>query len=726
MVLDCLAYLAGLCAIESFPSPSDHFREVLMRRPVAGFPEAAESATLKHHFQTVNDRLAHDPDLQKLFHLRLAARLLTAREPVGRDIRAFLRDRMDFQDLLGFGPEPFQDGCWCAVPVLLTVDGRTLVRWFILGERPGPERDFLMPSWALPLFDPIALSAIQSAARAAENLSRVRRQDRQAGLFCFPLTLPVSCDGQRLSGRIQGASLGLPLALGFAAVLSGRTPPPDIAATGGITDQGEITAVGNLDRKIKGIQAGFQALIFPRANGPAPSSSMTCLPVSTLGQAHMLFSFYSPSIRERLPLLSACFEDPRLLAENIGLLPTEWIEWSWQNQTLDILMERIIDDPPLFAAFTSAFEQKTTSFELKHAAAIQKLVPEAALERLSDRSILTVFRWYTASLALANHGGRIRQARKWEEKGLALTKQAFRADIAVAVDFYNHALVARHNRFCFSRDLPDDLNRLLVLLETLYSRKCEFGCRADLMLGRLYGTLMQHFAFCGPSCLDRTVSYSRKARIALGEDCVPEYREEWRRQYNYLTYALLDAGRIEEADISLARYLGLSNPDRLTDHVVQNAASRFSEWEIALVARFLAERPGHPGAESMLHALAQRFESTWDSPHPWQLIAFNLGRIALDLGETDSAGNLMNQCLALCMAPSAGPTIRVMALLPLSRMPDRSRPDSELLKAWDNDIRKAASTLDLDHFQFLAKNTLEAACETVRNTPGRIFPFNYR
>ncbi|MFU8769850.1 MAG: hypothetical protein ACNA7H_08955, partial [Desulfotignum sp.] len=659
-----------------------------------------------------------------LFHLYLAAALLQVPEPVFRKTRPLLMDRLDFDSLTGFTPPPETPGLWCSMPVVLTHAGRTHIRYFALGKTSSPVPG-MMPPWAVPLFDPAAFEAVLTAARAALTLCDPAGPDR---LFCFPLTFPDPlADGNR-SVQFQGRSLGLPLALGFAALLNRHPVPEALAATGEITEQGTILPVSHLDLKKTGLEEHkkFNALIYPSAGAGLPASGpLTCLPVSTLGQAFTLFSLYSPDSKENLMLLAASLEDPRVLVKNIGDLPCTWLQWITRHRFTEPVREALVADPHLFAACTDAFEHRAGVFDIDHARAVQALVPEQAVDRHCRTGALSAFRWCTAALSLANHCGDTEDARFWEEKGLGLADTISRADLFLVTDFYNHALVARHNRYRFSPELPPALTGLLDVLESQYQPKCTFGCPTEPALGRLYGTLMQHFAFCGPGCLDLTRTFFYKAIQALGKDQVKEYRQEWLRQYNYLTYALLDAGDLAGACQSLLSYFDCPGMGTLTAHLC-DPETRLTPWQTALAARFFARDRARADREPIFRQLLQRFQADPGHAHPRQLTAFNLGRLALGLQETAAGSRLLRRSVDLCFSPDAGPTIQVMALLPISFLPDAALPARPVRKAWEHTIRSAASHLDAAHFSPILEIPLDAARSRIRQTPAAWFPFTYR
>lgn len=702
----------------------DALRQTLNSPPSKDLLSAVDHPSFAGRFHDISSLLKDHPGLLSLFHLHLVTALLQTPEPEYQAARSFLSDHLDFSILPGFVPPLENKEVWHSVPVILTGSGRAYIHYMILGKMTSPEMPDLMPDWARPLFDPAALAAVRTAARAAQNLCGAAGSFR---LVCFPLTQPQPSTPQGTPHRFQGGSLGLPLALGFTGLLNRHSLPRTVAATGRVTEQGEILAVGGLELKKAGLPPRrFKALIHPSdGSGFCPSGPLTCLPVSTLSQAYALFSLYAPESTQNLMLLSACLEDPEVLAKNIDVLPCAWLEWITRHGLARPAMDALSADPHMFAACTDVFLQKTGAVDTAHARAVQALVPDETIQAHTFTAPLSVFKWCTASLALANHHGDVETAYHWEAVGQSLCGRIFEMDLELVADFYNHALVARHNRYQFTAALPEPLTRLLASLESQYASKCEFGCPTYPVLGRLYGTLMQHYAFCGPESLEQTRSFFRKAVQALGQDRVIEYRDQWRRQYNYLTYALLDAGDRTGASHSLLAYFDCARMEDLSAQIC-NPDIPFSPWQTALTARYFASSPSHPGLDDIFTHLLQRFQSDPGSAHPRQLTAFNLGRTALALGQASQTVSLLNHSRDLCFSADAGPTIQVMALLPISFLPDSALPDTREIRSWEQAIVSAASRLDTSHFSQILDTPLMEIRSRIRQTPGVWFPFNYR
>jgi len=288
--------------------------------------------------------------------------------------------------------------------------------------------------------------------------------------------------------------------------------------------------------------------------------------------------------------------------------------------------------------------------------------------------------------------------------------------------YYNHLFIYRHNLYHFEPKLPEQLDKILEFLESQYSLRCDFGCSTYRTLGRLYGSIAQNYAFCGPDYLQDTESLTLKARKALGEGSVPEFKDEWMRQLNYLTYAALDAGRFHKAEETLIRYLEIEEWED-----VWPLLPALSPWRHALLARFLADTENQERGERYLSwALAER-KRLAKPEHPWQLWLFNLGRIAQQRCDTRTATELYNESLNLCLSEKNGLTVHMMALLPISGLWRLGVVVKTDIKKQEKEVREAAGMLNLDHFRMLLdEKDFEKVLEAVWDKPGTLFPFAYR
>lgn len=608
---------------------------------------------------------------------------------------------------------------WRDVPVLIA-DNRTChVRRFILAavfDPPDPGLDgrpVSWPDWADAVLSDGSKTAILDAAAACR---RMLSKDPAPRWFLYPL-VPAN-DAVQITGR----SLGLPLALGLLSSAMDAPLPADIAATGGVSAEGMMTPVGAVTRKRRTAgREGFSALLCPSENARFPQAGdPLILPARDLRQAWMIARLYDPARADRLIGFSTALQDPRLFIDAVETVDPEWLVWAREHGYTDAATDAILGTPRLLAALTDRLEAFAYRSDATRADAVADLLPADRFDSAAKGAPLSAFRWCAANLSIANHRGRISAARRWSERAERLLDAAGRADISAAADYFNHAFIARHNRYHFTPDPPAPVRRFLDLLERQYAIQCEFGCPTHPLLGRLYGSISQNYGFCGPDHLERMWGYCEKARRALGEGTVPEFRDEWARHYNYMTYALLDAGDRKRAAGIFFTYLESDDPEAIFGRL-----AGFTPWEHALAARFLAETGGaHAGR--YLDWCDAHLKTPPRTEHPWQLWCVNLGRIAVACGAETAAEGWFRKGLDLCRSPAFGATVRVMALMPLAGLRALNRLDDREMRAERDAIRAAAGKLHPGYFDGVFSVPFERALDDVWRRPERLFPFNYR
>ncbi len=605
---------------------------------------------------------------------------------------------------------------WRHAPVIMVRNGEGLLRHFIVGRpRDGECRGRLWPEWAGKLMDDECKTAISNAAEACRRLPDC---PADASFFCFPLAVP--------NGVIQfeGASLGLPLALGFLSTTAGAPMPGNVLATGGLDENGGVTPVGGLPEKIACAESRGGALIHPAENAvPEKNPYLTLLPVKTLSQAWMFARLYHPDSADRLTLFSAMLADARTFISNIGQVPPDWLDWARRQGATQKVMAEIEQTPALFSGLTDQFQSVVRASDTRLSEGVSGLVDEAGLAMARKTAPLAAFRWCGINLSLNNHRGRIDAADAWVRTADDLISRAKKADVEAVADFFNTALVARHNRYLFFPELPAELNTLLAMLERQYEIQCEFGCPVHMVLGRLYGSITQNFGFCGPDCFDRVEDCCARARKALGEENAPEFEAEWRRQYNYLTFACLDAGKLDRAERALHAYLDVTGWADLWDGLPS-----LGQWAHFLLARYLADAGDAALAGKYLAALeAGGWPPERIRAHPWQLWRFNMGRIALALSDRAAAEDHFRKSLNLCVGNEFGPTVTVMALLPLSGLRRLDRLENADMSIAAQRVIPAAERLNGTYFKtVIAARDHVRTLDRVWERPSDLFPFSYR
>ncbi len=607
-------------------------------------------------------------------------------------------------------------GRWQPVPILLTHRSVGYLRFLIIGLIPAAGPGSLWPDWADHLMDAAARNGLCHAAAAA---AAIHPLPKERSLFAYPLMAP------RPYARITDGSLALSATVGFLSVLS-KTPIPDgLAATGGIGPDGLVSNISGFEEKLRLARSSPHAvkgLICPLENGLRTTDGLpNLLPVADVGQAWTFTRLFLPEKAESLMLFSRMLKTPDLFVRNVFSMPASWIAWAADNKQVWPVMNRIFKDRDLFSELTNRFEQAVYRGNLAVAAAVADLISFKELRAASAAWPLLAFKWHSAGLSLCNHSGKTAAAVPYIRTARKLLPAVKKANIAEVAGFLNHYLVARHNRYDFHPDIPADLKELVSFLEDQHRVQCASGCATLPVLGRIYGTLAQNFAFCGPRYLMETENQVRLARRALGEGATPEYDAEWRRQNNYLCYALLDAGARyhERARQTLFDYLAVTGWGQVFAKLPD-----FTQWQHALLARFLADVPLEKQQKHYVHWVTASHLNP-DSFHPWQLWCFNMGRIALTMNKKEAARNWFSRSLEICMSAGLGPTVRVMGLLGLAGMfhPDRSL-DPDHMAAYAA-IQQTAVELNPEYFAMIKQEDLFTVLKTIWENPSMLFPFMY-
>jgi hypothetical protein len=397
------------------------------------------------------------------------------------------------------------------------------------------------------------------------------------------------------------------------------------------------------------------------------------------------------------------------------------IDWAAANGRLDHVLDEILASGDLYTKLVKQLEECLDAWKLDQAAALAGAIGRKRLDGVLEAAPLAVYRWSTLNIALANHRGKFSGVQQWIELAEDLEHEVLQSDYPMTCDYHNHMLVHRHNRYHFNPELPDALNRKLEALESLYKQQCRMGTSTNKDIGRLYGTIAQNYAFCGPGYLETALSYFDRARTALGEGRANDLKPEWTRQLNYQVYAFLDAGRFEEAEKHLMQYLEVSDLKQ-----VWQKLEHLLPFHHAALARYLADARVTDELQYYFGWSAAGKSQSGDLEHPRQLWNYNMGRLASILEEEKTAAGFYRKSLACCFSPESGPTINVMALLPLAGLKQIGSLKQDEIRSGERRIRAAAGELDRDHFQPLFEHDFETILDLTWAEPQTFFPFTYR
>jgi hypothetical protein len=259
-------------------------------------------------------------------------------------------------------------------------------------------------------------------------------------------------------------------------------------------------------------------------------------------------------------------------------------------------------------------------------------------------------------------------------------------------------------------------------------------------LGKLYGTIAQNYGFCGSDYLDNVERHVRLAQENFGGGLIdePEIKKQWQREFSILAYAYLDAGRIGQAKAALWRFLGISAWAELNKQNCCDTAISFP-YQQALLLRYLADslNDAEHGKESrsvfaelkneFLSCLKRIKYEKGKRSHPWQLWAYNLGRLLAETDEIERAKDAWHISLEMCFC--GGETVVVMGLLPLAELFKYNLYGNEEKRKLDNivDLLQKTSSLSRKHFsELLACQKEEDVLTLVKDKPDKFFPFSYR
>ncbi len=682
-----------------------HFQSVISEMAWVPWCDMAQDG-FRQAFERIERQVEHGP-LRNLFHCSLWASFLIEAHPPAW-VERFLVQNTRPDEVLCPDFRALIQGDWIRIPILVADAGSARVAWFAAGLAPLAGQGLFIPEWAGQIMD----ERFRESAAIAEHLVRHCGPDPSGRRFVlFPMA-PAN-------GTVQfrGGSAALALGIGFMSLARRHPVSTALIATGCLDDEGRVSVVGHLDLKIGAARSrGCKCIVIPADRGASSAQNAADLvAVRGFAESWTMASLYSGRQDNLLFVFSRALQEPGTFISRMDSMPGGWIEQ--ESELVKKLLARIFDDSELFDRFSRKFGDMVDDFQPGRAQALAALAPRD----LPGAWPVACLRWITARLGLANHQGLILPAREWVDRGMDIVEQVLKLDISLVADFFNHLLVSAHNRYEFSPDLPPTLGQVLQFLEKRYDLQQAFGCRVDLTLGKLYGTLVQNSAFCGPGFIRQTEDLSLKARKTLGEEVSSEFKSEWMRQYSYLTLARLCAGDMDGALCCLETFLGV--PDL---NAVPEKLPEFNKWQMTLLCRFLSAS-GPRNFEPLYFTTASSLAAACRPEHPWQLACFNLGRAALQVDDRGTAVRFLEKSLAICLEPSCGPAIAIMALKPLAFLQHLS-PAHEFasrLPSLEIQIKDASRQLNPDHFFFLYDRDFYQALAYVRENHDSIFPFSY-
>lgn len=672
------------------------------------------AGTFSESFHNLKRTLSVSPLIEQLLEMHIITEYLCFRDQRPEWFGPWIKQHID---LNGYFPEiewkNAADFLWQPVPVFLVLDN-SFLRHFIVGLIISGGFDKLWPGWADTLLDEMSKIAIKKAATAASNTFTIPENH---SFYCYPLTLA------NLTEQFTGDSLGLPIALGFAKTLTIQNMIKDIAASGVIDRNGAVSKIGHLNKKVEYAgKKSFRVFLYPSQNNPPPMIEfIDVLPVSTIEEAWMFTSLYTPGSGHDLMLLSKMLKDPQTFVDNCLGVDCLWLKWVHQQGKLSHIFFQIFSCPDLFETTADKFEKCIKLGDLERGEMLASFISPETLQSAKNTSPLSRFRWCSLNLSLANHRGNVSEAKKWSKAAELLIKHAKQSDINAYANYFNRKYIIKHNRYQFDPTLPENLWNLLNRLEKRYKLVIDdFGSSTDNILGRLYGSLSQNYGFCGPNFLSDTIKYAELAQDAFGNGIVQELKSDWLRQFNYMAYAYLDAGNLARAEQSLLSYLEIK---RWAD--LWQLLPKLDPYHHAALSRFFADATDSKNKARYFNWAISKKNELIRKRHPWQLWTYNLAKIAGSLVDNKRASELYSHSLDLCLAGKDGPTVQAMALLPLSGLWELDELPDKTIESAEKIAHSAAMSLNPYYFKILDQNDFRDVLEKVWHQPDVLFPFTY-
>ncbi|NLX18730.1 MAG: hypothetical protein GXY53_05530 [Desulfobulbus sp.] len=598
---------------------------------------------------------------------------------------------------------------WCCLPVLTCQDTAGSVTWLLLGRIPG-EAGITFSGTPQPAISSMeaanaALSAVMQALPASPH--------RYPALFLqHPDDPPVT-----------GGSLGLPLALGILLLDKEIEWPPGVFASGGMTADGIIQPVTDEEAKYKTVSTELQLLLFPETGlletSPQDSRIVRC---PTLADAILALDFLAVDADpQQIAHYRACLSRPALFLQEFATLPIALLSVP-EGRRLLIRIQN--ERKHLFAQLVNCL--KGCQNDPERADIIARLLsPDDVLQlsREKDDTALPALDWCIARIATANRRGDVADSSQWSRLARNIGRQL---SSKKKVDCANHLFVTtRFNCYWFTPDPPEEFTTHLQKEEQIYQLdQCD-----NRLLGAMYGTLAQNYGFCGPQYRKKFVDCIAQAEQAFGRS----HHDQKMRLFAYQIYSLLDCSQLQEAKTLLYHYLQLpekSTPEQWIDQVVllNNTPTEHTAFQIAVVCRLLTELvcngqlSAHPAWHEQLASLLPAHLI-----HPWQLTAYNLGRLFLMLNKKKPAVSLLYRSVTACM-DRAG-TMLPMALLSLAQLSTIRTQADQALETSARVLQQIKNSEQLHPAHFAPLVTApspEQALKKVLDEPARFFPFSYR
>ena len=549
----------------------------------------------------------------------------------------------------------------------------------------------------------------QHAVAVVQRLVRLRTRLDSCYLFL---------DGITTHALIEGESLGLPCYLG--ALSAAEDLPCDfILATGRLNEDGRVLPVECLNQKLDVAGDGFRLFLYPEGCATPESAEAECVPVMNVREAADVAACFRPGLGLKIAHAGRVLLSGQGMAREICSFSSEMATWIRRNR--DQVSQALQHDSRLeeLVSQLKKWTDSTLRLDMDLGNAVLECLSEECARTRTGLTAHTAWDICALQIEKANHNGNLDSIRIWTNIAETLRPHIVQHDDCVRMLVLYDTLKSigsKHNRYEFLDSIKDDHSSEEIReLEDAHARLCSRrGPCSNIALGKYYGTLGQYYGFMGPAFLDQTMEYLNRAIDCFHGDEIA-MRQERDRDRLYQVFALSSAGRSDDAEDILR------NLDKIWLNESWNVPG-MNPYQIHALLRL------HTDAEVSINAETwAEVYNTWQqekSGHPSQLISYNLGLLAPSL---TTAVDMLQRSAAQCLDAASGPTIRVMALLPLARL-----HTLEFGLNLKNQVNEAMTpiltgTLSKNHFnRLLTRTDWKSVLTTVSVLRTELFPFSYR
>lgn len=549
----------------------------------------------------------------------------------------------------------------------------------------------------------------QCAGELARRLVRLHTGQESCFLFLGSTTSHA---------LIEGESLGLPCYLGARAAAEDM-PCDFVVATGRLDEDGRVLPVECLNQKLDAVEDGISLFLYPEGCAAPKASGTECVAVTNVREAADVVACFRPGLALKIAHAARTLRSGQGLAREMCSFQSEMAVWIRRNR--ERIARVLCDDPHLEELIPQLqrWTDSTLRLDMGLGNAVLECLP---VECVLDRGNLTASAaWKICALQMgkANHGGDLDLLKVWTDAADTLRPDINQHDECgrmLTLHYVQKLIGEKHNRYAFFDSIDDAAAAEEISeLEMAHARHLDRrGPCSNAVLGQYYGMLGQHHGFLGPEFLGQALAFLDKA---IGCFCGVEKQERQERDRDrlYQVFALSSAGRVDEA------WTGLRDVTDLWRDRAWNVDS-MNPYQLHALLRLHVD-----SGRIMDSGLWRKIHEAWsrgEQGHPSQLISYNLGWLA---SERALAAEMLNRSVDLCLGPTSGPTIRVMALMPLARLqeiePDRDR--AALVNAAMEPINNG--DVSLEHFHpLLDLPDWKAVLSHVSANRAAFFPFSYR